>query len=669
VSYDFAGDMPGWSGYLEAPYLLCAPIAQAGCPDIYTARVFARPGAYKPSWAQGRWEWTAPPGTRIAGGRLQYRTRMAHAAFYARVKVRNEETAWGDARALASEVHDATLTDHSVDLPAGYRQLGVSLYNHPDVAAATVTNPWEDYVTLVRLDVDIEDPVAPALAWVDGRDLADARWHDSDVCAVVAASDAESGLLSIDAAAGGAAAAWHATPGPGYAPGSPSATQTLCLRIPDGVHDGTIGARDWTGNAATALVFRVHVDGTPPIASLSAPATTSDRRPGIGIGASDATSGVASVEAWIDGVPLPLGAGGAGTPSSDLAYGDHVVAWRVADNAGRVTAGQAALAVVDRTPPQVASLVPADGESGADVRPFVSFTAVDSGVGVDSASLRLSLDGAAVEGVSVEGATLRFRPAQPLALGVHRAVASARDRSGNEASRAWSFTLIPPPALPLAPPAPPNALGAAPVLPVAAVTPAPAGAAPPPPAVPPGATAPARATIVALQATIGANRGRRVVARFRALRNARASRGEQVRLTIQRASGREALAPRRTAADGVVRIAVDLVGAGRIVARVDGDSASVTIAAARPLTLAVTPRRPRAGRTVTASGRLLARRGATVLLEALATAGWVTVARQRARPDGGYRLTALVPRPGRYLLRTRIAAGRRSSVTVAVQAG
>ena len=657
--------MPGWSGYLEAPYLLCAPIAQAGCPDIYAARVFARAGAFKPAWAQGRWEWTAPPGTRIAGGRLQYRTRMAHAAFFARVKIRNEQTAWDDSPALASEVHDTTLTDHAVDLPAGYRQLGVSLYNHPDVAAATVTNPWEDYVTLVRLDVDIEDPVAPALAWVDGRDLADGRWHGSDVCAVVAASDAESGVASIDASAGGASAAWRVTPGPGYAPGSPSRTQTLCLRIPDGVHDGSVTAGDWSGNAAGALAFRVLIDGTPPSASLSAPAGTAERRPSIAVTASDATSGIASIEAWIDGVPVALGAGGAGTPSSDLAYGDHIVAWRVSDNAGQVVAGQAALAVVDRTPPQIGSLLPGDGEALTDSRPTISFAVSDAGVGVDAASLRLELDGAAIGAATVEGASLRFRPAQPLGVGAHHAVARARDRSGNEAGRAWDFTVLAPPLLPVAPPTPTS-------LPVP-VSPAPAAsmpaAAPPLPAAPGAApSGSSRLTIVALRGTVGANRERRIVVTFRALRNAAASRGEQVRLELQRGGRRTLLAPHRSGAGGIVRVPVDIAGAGRVVARLGSGSATVTIAAARPLTLTVAPRRPRPGATITASGRLLNGRAATVNLEAFSATGWVVVVRERARPDGRYRLAAAVPRGGRYLLRTRLAGAREASVVVTVQA-
>ena len=76
LAYDFAADLSGWSGYVEPGYLLCGRGATAGCPDISTNRILAHPGAGQAIWSQGRWEWTAPPGTTIVGGSLAYRTRM-----------------------------------------------------------------------------------------------------------------------------------------------------------------------------------------------------------------------------------------------------------------------------------------------------------------------------------------------------------------------------------------------------------------------------------------------------------------------------------------------------------------------------------------------------------------------------------------------------------------
>ncbi len=160
LSYDFAGDFSGWGGYVEPGYMLCGRSSPAGCPDISTNRIFARAGGSQAIWSQGRWEWTAPPGTLIVGGALTYRTRMRHSQFFARVKVRASGD-WDAAPAIVAEQQTTALADHVVALPGGYRQVGVSLYAHP-AAAGLVTDPWDDYITLVRLDVTVQDSLPRA---------------------------------------------------------------------------------------------------------------------------------------------------------------------------------------------------------------------------------------------------------------------------------------------------------------------------------------------------------------------------------------------------------------------------------------------------------------------------------------------------------------------------
>ena len=147
LSYDFGADLSGWSGYVEPGYNLCGRGATAGCPDVSTNRIMARAGSGQAIWSQGRWEWTAPPGTTIVGGSLAYRTRMRHSQFYARVKMRSAGD-WADAPTLLAEQQTTTLTDHVIALASGFRQVGISLYAHPAVAGL-VTDPWDDYVTLV----------------------------------------------------------------------------------------------------------------------------------------------------------------------------------------------------------------------------------------------------------------------------------------------------------------------------------------------------------------------------------------------------------------------------------------------------------------------------------------------------------------------------------------
>src|SRR4029077_3120209 len=176
LSYDFGADLSGWSGYVEPGYNLCGRGATAGCPDVSTNRIMARAGTSQAIWSQGRWEWTAPPGTTIVGGALAYRTRMPHSQFFARVTIRRDGAEWDVPPTLVSEQQTTALTDHVLPLAGGFRQIGVALYAHP-ATAGLVTGVWDDYLTLVRLDVTVDDAVAPGLSWVDGGGLLDGARH------------------------------------------------------------------------------------------------------------------------------------------------------------------------------------------------------------------------------------------------------------------------------------------------------------------------------------------------------------------------------------------------------------------------------------------------------------------------------------------------------------
>ncbi|MDX6571417.1 MAG: hypothetical protein QOC86_573, partial [Gaiellales bacterium] len=331
LSYDFAGDFSGWGGYVEPGYLLCGRSSPAGCPDISTNRIFARAGGSQAIWSQGRWEWTAPPGTLIVGGALTYRTRMRHGQFFARVKVRASGD-WDAAPAIVAEQQTTALADHVVALPGGYRQVGVSLYAHPAVAGL-VTDPWDDYITLVRLDVTVQDSAPPSLAWVDGGGLLDGAWHAGDVCGTVAIADAESGVGAVWIASDAASSRWDpAATGSQYQPGGAAAQPRMCLSaaaLGDGAHAGLLGGLDASGGQAALLSFVVRIDRTAPVVSLAAPGAVADgAQPEIVLDVGDATSGVASVAVQIDGAPLAAElAGGRATarPVAPLAYGDHAL--------------------------------------------------------------------------------------------------------------------------------------------------------------------------------------------------------------------------------------------------------------------------------------------------------------------------------------------------------
>jgi hypothetical protein len=428
LAYDFAADLSGWSGYVEPGYLLCGRGATAGCPDVSTNRIMARPGSGQAVWSQGRWEWTAPPGTTIVGGALAYRTRMRHSQFYARVKMRTDGMTWDAAPTLVSEQQTTALTDHVLPLAGGFRQIGVSLYAHPAVGGL-VTDPWDDYVTLVRLDVAVDDSAAPGLAWVDGGGLLDGVWHRGDVCATIAIADGQSGVGAVWLAADTASSTWVAPrSGSQYQPGIASAQPGLCLAaaaLGDGVHAGSVGGDDASGGRAAPLPFTVHIDATAPVATLLAPAAVaSDARPAVELEVGDATSGIASITAQIDGTAVPLalaGARAAGRPAAVLSYGPHDLTWSVVDVAGNSTAGSARFSVPDTTPPALGSPQPANGASlaGGDVL-TVEVAVSDDGSGVDPGSAELALDGAALEHVWQAGGVVHAVVTARLAAGAHR---------------------------------------------------------------------------------------------------------------------------------------------------------------------------------------------------------------------------------------------------------
>ena len=181
LSYDFASDLSGWGGYVEPGYNLCGGGSTAGCPDVTTLRIMARAGGAQAIWSQGRWEWTAPPGTTIVGGALAL--SHAHAALeLLRSRQDAQRRRLGrrpDAAGRAADDRADRPRDRACErLPPG-RHLALA---HP-AAAGLITDAWDDYVTLVHLDVTVADATTPGVAWVDGENLIDGLWHRDDVVA------------------------------------------------------------------------------------------------------------------------------------------------------------------------------------------------------------------------------------------------------------------------------------------------------------------------------------------------------------------------------------------------------------------------------------------------------------------------------------------------------
>jgi hypothetical protein len=644
LAYDFGSDLSGWSGYVEPSYLLCGHGSPAGCPDIATNRILARAGTSQPLWSQGRWEWTAPPGTTIAGGALAYRTRMRHTAFYARVKTRSDGVDWDLAPALVSEQQTTALTDHVLALAAGFRQIGVSLYAHPAVAGL-VTDPWDDYVTLVRLDVTVTDPTPPSIAWGDGGALLDGAWHRGDVCARVGVSDGQSGINSLWLESGGAFSSWLAPrSGSQYQPGIAGAQADLCLSaaaLGDGVHAGTVGGDDVSGGRAAPLSFTVAIDATPPAAALTSPAAVAtDSRPVVRLDLGDATSGISSVLAQIDGtaVPLDLAGGHAvGRPLAALAYGSHTVAYTVLDAAGNRTDGSAVFSVPDTAPPDFGAPEPANGATiGSDAVLAVSVAVTDGGSGVDPGSIALTLDAAPVEHVWQADSVVHGVATGRLPAGVHHLALQVADRAGNVAHLAWGMAVASGP-------------GSAGSVPAGGAVPAGAGPGPAPGS--PGAVARRRGvTVRAVVARVAASRPRVVVVRLRSkprLRIVLRLQCGKAQRTLHVRASKRGIAVMRVACAGIATVRM-VAKPGRLL---------VHIAARRlPLRLAVQPQRRTAPSVARVSGQLAEIHGRTVVLEALTAAGWRRVGLAHADAAGRFSTSFAIVHAGQFALRGRVPA-------------
>jgi hypothetical protein len=118
---------------------------------------------------------------------------------------------------------------------------------------------------------------------------------------------------------------------------------------------------------------------------------------------------------------------------------------------------------LDRTPPVLSSLAPADASLLATATPAISGQLADDLSGVDPTSFKLTLDGVDRSAATrVSAATFDFTPAVPLADGAHTVTATVADHAGNLAQARWSFTTdITPPSLAITSPGAQVAAGSA----------------------------------------------------------------------------------------------------------------------------------------------------------------------------------------------------------------
>lgn len=167
-------------------------------------------------------------------------------------------------------------------------------------------------------------------------------------------------------------------------------------------------------------------------------------------------SGVApdSIRLLINGAQVPVQYDSATgevrhTVSTPLADGTHRAFLDAADNAGNpaLPFGDWSFNVYtgpDLDAPVISQAQPLDGTAFTAARPRVSARIVDTYRGVDSSSIRMTVDGLIVPATwDAEAGVAWWAPLAPLADGTHRVTLIAADRETppNVATAAWSFTV------------------------------------------------------------------------------------------------------------------------------------------------------------------------------------------------------------------------------------
>jgi hypothetical protein len=519
------------------------------------------------------------------------------------------------------------------------------------------------------------------------------------------------------------------------------ATITPAADLAYGAHTVTYHATDGAGNSRDGTWTFAVVDTTPPSLTHAAPADGSsgeDRRPEIGFDLADAGTGVdpATLHVVLDGTDVAAaGTYAAGhfalVPAAPLPYGTHHLKVTVSDRSGNaMPAAEWTFAVADVTPPVLSDPTPADGSSGSDRTPAVSFQLADAGIGIDPDTIALASDGADVTaGGSLAAGRFTYAPPAPLGFGAHTVTAHASDRAGNAAPALfWTFTVADeePPAIsgqrPLAGSivagatviafdmadagtgidagtlkvdvdgsdvsswgtlsgghfsyAPGN-LGAG-VHTIAVTVADTAGNTAGPVMWQFAVADPATLGLAAAGGPSSIVHGQAAVLRFSATSSGAGMAGARI-LVSARPAGSAAFGPARVvtaSASGVAEFSVS--PARTTVYRVELEAdpsvqAERTLVVHQRVTLAASRHQMRHGRPLELSGRVVPDRSGRVSIQLLTSTGWRTVARPKLGGRSHFHATVVAAVPGRYVIRAVAAAtarndgGTSASVTVRVR--
>lgn len=277
------------------------------------------------------------------------------------------------------------------------------------------------------------DSVPPsATAQLQGT-LDPSGWYRSAVTIILTASDATSGVASLE----------YRVDGTGWQPYADA------FVLGEGEHALEYRAMDVSG-LVDAHRVDARVDGTAPTCDAFMGGRLGDNGWWRGdvvltLACADATSGIASSEYRLDSSPWVEYTAPTTLPLSD---GSHTAAYRAADHAGNVAPEGLLIIGIDREGPTVAIVAPVPGMWFNGSAVTVRWSASDSTSGVDR--FEVSVDSASPQAVS----SMEI-PLDGLEEGLHAVTVRAIDAAGNTADGTVTFGVdTQEPAISIASPAP-----------------------------------------------------------------------------------------------------------------------------------------------------------------------------------------------------------------------
>ncbi|MBC7462573.1 MAG: hypothetical protein H7287_14555 [Thermoleophilia bacterium] len=332
--------------------------------------------------------------------------------------------------------------------------------------AATSLSGAYNWMHIDTFEVRLDDPSVPVSLGVSFPGASASGWYGPGcVAGNYGWSDAGSQLWSTsltNLTTGQGVHGWTAAPGRRVVvSGVPSVAFPTCIPSSGtGTQTYRSAASDRAGNGASQD-FSLKFDATPPVIGgpefADAPlenghvfGAASNYRPAISWpGVSDAHSGVASIDAWVNGAAVPVSSSGTTvtlTPSASLPLGNVAITLRVRDQVGNENTSTRTVVVADDAAPTITVASPA-ATGGAS--PVLDVSAVDDYAGLGTTSWTVLVDGQVL--VAASSNQRLQADIGLLADGNHTIQISIADHAGNIVTKTIAYAADSGPGVPQLP--------------------------------------------------------------------------------------------------------------------------------------------------------------------------------------------------------------------------